>query len=611
MNKQNFLLNIYKDLQDSDYRQFIAQLYSFYTDKDSKVLDADYLLSRNKLSIEDNVESIDEIGDKDYRIKKLSLSNFRKFPSPKDKGQKYAVVFEKDSIPYSQYMTGANGTGKSSLFCALEYAYTGKVDGLDERQIVFGFARQKSIQRKDMTVILECMDNLCLTGNGAYPFPDAMFCSERDVTKEEICNTVDFVLKNLGFADLLQLENDIRKLKDNLAEKLRVCQATTPIVYNATEESDVINLLMLVYVKPSLRNILHTILTLCDEIIEGSINYLKNCTSEYPIAEYVVYTNLLRDKKNNLLKLVKNRNLKNLVINVCNSIKEGEQPETWMPEDFPRTDNELEVYGPALYLKSVLQKVDDRVQGQNTEIYGNVTKYIVDSVERYKARRNVTTDKERIVKIESFIRNANRISTTIKECKKNLIDQLVLSYIPICADVMKRFSPPDEIVTFAAMDQSIRIRIKKTTKLPSGETSDFEASPEEFYNAFRYKLYVVSLKISSLFAYMKMNNCKLPFIMDDVFCASDFDNSCRLEEFVKIVYKSYKDLFGKDDLQLVLLTHDSVVQKAFKEGSRYLDADNNLCVVPHRTSRLFHYESCDEIRKTMSDIDFEPITLII
>lgn len=610
MNKLKFLLDLYKKQASSDYGKFIAMLYHFYEDNGCGVLDADYLLSSNIVTIEGSAEPHKEIGGNDYRINKLSLSNFRKFPAPKNPDMKYAVNFIYKGKPASLYLTGANGTGKSSLFYAIQYAYSGHVDGLNARQMVFGFERQAKISTKEMSVKASCSDGIDLTGLQNLPFPHAMFCSEKDVTHGDNSEAFIFLLNNLGYADLLSLESDLLFLKKSLEEKKKLYQESKPVEYNAEKEANIIQLMTAVCTIPALKRKVSSLIKYCDEIIRVCKSYLEDNLDEYPIMQYKAYMGELTRIKKELQETFKDERLKPYVNKVCSSIKEGEHPETWMVEDFPRTIGELEVYEPATYLKSILQEVNNVVGVKEENLIEAVTGYIADSSYRKETAKNTVVEGERVEKIELFLKNTNVLQDEISNSKKKLKDDLIRDYLPISAKVMRSFSPSDEEVVFVSMDDTLRIRIKNNKELPSGEKSNFDASPEEYYNTFRYKLYIVSLKIASLFAYMKQNNCKLPFVMDDVFCASDFDNSNRLEEFVRIVYSTYKELFAKDDFQMILLTHDSVVQKAFKEGSQYLD-DGKLFTVPYQAVRLFHYESSDEIKTSLGEVasDYEPITL--
>ena len=82
-----------------------------------------------------------------------------------------------------------------------------------------------------------------------------------------------------------------------------------------------------------------------------------------------------------------------------------------------------------------------------------------------------------------------------------------------------------------------------------------------FYNSFRYKLYAISIKVAMAFMTMKIWNINAPLVFDDVFTASDFDNSVNIDRFFRRIYETYEKLKlgNKNELQIILFSHDEVV----------------------------------------------------
>ena len=66
----------------------------------------------------------DEINTTDFRIKKISFSNVRGFPSS---DKPYGIDFTESGLPKSAVLLGANGVGKSSIFTSLEYIFGGEI----------------------------------------------------------------------------------------------------------------------------------------------------------------------------------------------------------------------------------------------------------------------------------------------------------------------------------------------------------------------------------------------------------------------------------------------------------------------------------------------------
>ena len=77
---------------------------------------------------------------------------------------------------------------------------------------------------------------------------------------------------------------------------------------------------------------------------------------------------------------------------------------------------------------------------------------------------------------------------------------------------------------------------------------------------------------------MKLNSIKFPLIFDDVFTASDFDNSINIDEFFKIIFDTFEKigLGAKKDLQIILFSHDEVVLNTVSSIIDTLNADREL-----------------------------------
>ena len=107
----------------------------------------------------------------------------------------------------------------------------------------------------------------------------------------------------------------------------------------------------------------------------------------------------------------------------------------------------------------------------------------------------------------------------------------------------------------------------------------FVTSPLEYFNTFRYRLYFVTLKLALSFKWMEHTGIAAPVVIDDVFNASDFDNSVKLESYIYLVKKIFVHAciekgFEKP-LQLIILTHDDMVYNSVKNGfNSYVAGDN-------------------------------------
>ena len=62
---------------------------------------------------------------------------------------------------------------------------------------------------------------------------------------------------------------------------------------------------------------------------------------------------------------------------------------------------------------------------------------------------------------------------------------------------------------------------------------------------------------------MTMKTCNIiaPLVFDDVFTASDFDNTVNINRFFELILKSFVNLGlgSEQDLQIIMFTHDEIV----------------------------------------------------
>lgn len=130
---------------------------------------------------------------------------------------------------------------------------------------------------------------------------------------------------------------------------------------------------------------------------------------------------------------------------------------------------------------------------------------------------------------------------------------------------------------------------------------DEASTPERFYNSFRYKLYCISIKVVMAFMTMKMKGINAPLVFDDVFTASDFDNTVNISKFFEIVFRVFKEIEEKNmsELQIIMFTHDEVVLNSMADILDNLMADDmKEPPVRYITGVLMNPNYIDEHEKT-------------
>lgn len=166
--------------------------------------------------------------------------------------------------------------------------------------------------------------------------------------------------------------------------------------------------------------------------------------------------------------------------------------------------------------------------------------------------------------IDERLRILEKINTTIQDIQHRVVLQFTQSFQDEISDVLKEFSDDNETFQVVATSNTFGINIQVPKE------GGFLTNPYEYFNSFRFKLFCISLKIALAISWMRTNKTIVPFVIDDVFNANDFMNGLKLERFVQKIYSWYKKLITEDgcniSFQLIMLTHDDMMQTAFKKG---------------------------------------------
>lgn len=99
------------------------------------------------------------------------------------------------------------------------------------------------------------------------------------------------------------------------------------------------------------------------------------------------------------------------------------------------------------------------------------------------------------------------------------------------------------------------------------KSSDEEIDPRNYFNNFRFKIYIISFRIAIALFLMKTYNIRFPLIFDDVFDSSDFKNRARIDDFIEAVSIGYKEIVENDKkLQIIFFTQDEVLANGVFKG---------------------------------------------
>ena len=159
---------------------------------------------------------------KDCRVRKIVFADFRSFPQMDDVN--YGVDFVgHENVPCNLFLLGSNGTGKSSIFTALEMFFTGHSSLAEERKVkenkylIYGFKEDNSFELKNYLSVELASDNNLIVGDIATP---SSFCSSYDIQLlEKSENLTDYIFKQLGYGEVIKLNEFLEVQQTDLSKK--------------------------------------------------------------------------------------------------------------------------------------------------------------------------------------------------------------------------------------------------------------------------------------------------------------------------------------------------------------------------------------------------------
>ncbi len=113
----------YSKINFGDKKSFFESLVHYYS-----ITGNDHSFDFDKiLSEEQNTDVSSDINGNDYRIKNVRLTDVRGIPGKDENGVPFGINFSEDSIINNAIILANNGTGKSSIFSALEMLFTQEI----------------------------------------------------------------------------------------------------------------------------------------------------------------------------------------------------------------------------------------------------------------------------------------------------------------------------------------------------------------------------------------------------------------------------------------------------------------------------------------------------
>ena len=655
---KNILEEIKDTLHDEQCNKLINKIQAYGDSIEN--LNLDYLLTGRE-NRQEEVQGLpalanrvhDETPDhlQDFRIKRITLRNFRTFPD--NEPNPYGISFVKKSgtEPCSLFLVGKNGTGKSTLFDALEWIYTGKVRNAENRGILtregikayltYGFGKINAVSTDSADLMISRVgvreETWRLTSTTPLCVP-AICCSDMDIEeiskygedvviggndpdKDNATKFQKFIRRQLGYDDLttlLERLSAIGKVADDEAKRVEKRESLAFL-----SASD-------------LRKIRKFLDTLCHGMEPADAKkYLKYAdrrkvrrSSEYQNVQAIF-------RKNNYpfpelwAQLQQNWRLKNTLAQGqrgvgflpgnAGGVNEGRPSLKEINTRINRGIDRL----TAIH-KRLLQAWNEAHRAEADDGYNEaITSLNKDAMfldtrcdglsDYYWELRSLQLKYARlgssmVLLVQKLISKLAHL-LDIQEGEDNYQTKVPNQLNRFVKKVLDYYAEKGENFEVISTSNSFEVIIHVRKK----DGQQYDASPQKYLNTFRFRLYAVLLKIALAFFYMKENHCLAPIVIDDVFNASDFENSASLGDFIFRVYDAYQDVLGyQEPLQLIVFTHDEMIVNAFQNGltmkSKEMQERERQGLADHEKycifGRLFPYWEAESVAKETEMTDF-------
>lgn len=553
----------------------------------------------------------------DFRIRKLDIANFRKFR--KENECPYQVSFlDGDNRLSSLFLVGKNSSGKTSIYTALEYLLTpSRISTMKQRNIQdeesflpYGNLKLKDIELKAVlndgggTDVKEPLKlNLSL-----IPF----FCSDFDVQEIQGSNDLETIFaRNLGFGSiefiLKVLTDTVDRIthldtveEDGAFTNVDVDIVQTDLFYlggykaiNNKEDRFTAMIRMLDVLAKKLAKVDAKNISSVDST--EFVDKLKVVLDAWELSKELNALSLYQSKKQQVARY---RQIEDL-------LNEG----NWVDAE--------EMYGKVEPIETFAAEVVRNASflyktfsgGNPASRRGVALKAILDigklkqEMDRQELiRKNAESINLQPERVENVKKIHDAIYALYEEDKKDLKRTSKELIVKLLNEfTMKDYGSDQKETIDIIEDEANGGRLKAIVRNEKIFGKDEASTPERFYNSFRYKLYCISIKVVMAFMTMKMKGINAPLVFDDVFTASDFDNTVNISKFFEIVFRVFKEIEEKNmsELQIIMFTHDEVVLNSMADILDNLMADDmKEPPVRYITGVLMNPNYIDEHEKT-------------
>ena len=507
----------------------------------------------------------------DYRFRSLLVRQFRKFGLLDKKDGFYGLSLSSsdkvDAKYASAFLLGDNGSGKSSLFDAIEYACTGRIGEAEYRcmkDLPWYYHHSMSVEP----------DIRLQTASGDYDLTDHQFMKESGLdvrrfffsensiyvlstfmnSSDGIIDWVPFFSYMLGLEDILGfLDANYRggtselSLYDELKGKLMdiklllgtnvederervsryVSNATTQLTQPAQERIlGLLDFLKKTYEQCDKIEDISGVLLALKEQIPDDITYIRSLNQFRSFIEKAVHSMqegadlplpFNPDSEHKRLPLVEVETLKNRILEMSDDI-------------------------------NVILRTSENKNIPFDEISRKVNNYL--RLERFL---NLSSKQTEELDIDNLLDTLDKLKSGIEKALPSILQAyLDDNFRSVITDTLQqKFIRKGETLSFAPIS-------KGTICESYGIELAVNGIPvNKYFNTFRFRLFCLCILAAINFKTMQREKILFPFVFDDVFYANDYKNKAQLFRFFEVLADAAeKMLSDRRMLQIVFFTHD-------------------------------------------------------
>lgn len=549
-----------------------------------------------------------ERGEKDFRFLHLYLKAFRKFPADKYYGLSFYHFGSEGITPENTLLQGRNGTGKTSIFDAMEYLFTYNVSaankmgfkssndlmdylpfagnniddiaiGVETKQKKFAFPPKKD------NIPADDVRQLCLK-----PF----FCSEYDVDKlianknKILDGPNNFIYEQMGYGLVIYI---IKKLEGEIKEATSL-HTNSPDELPEEIESQLDDLDKDIGLYKDLRTyFIYLVVRLnSNRIPRESLNRLKGLLTR-TLSINNVLDKFFPYEKDLIIDILGENAFTELYTELEESIRKAQKRIIPITIQQPERDRQNETLDRLQRFRRCLYIIIDNLLTETPNTETCIERYdalVQEKIDTKNAKEKLKEEQARGNRFTANEKTYNEFLECLKDKVYGTIDRLTEKARGMINEILGLFVMEDEGMSFAFNKDNGTFDMKITLLDTYGKPIE-TFTPEKYLNTFRYKLYCMTLKVAIAFAMKRFYQMNFPIVIDDIFYSSDFTHRGMVRRYFRMLFEKHKELFPepKDELQVIFLSHDEVIIKAASRGIRDVKAIVNR-------QMLFDYREANE-----------------